>query len=152
MFVYHINQSHSQFSDLELKWSACLYMDEIIDAKFIFGNRYSIMCSNSETLKLMNLENGQTEIYPGHRDIIITLDVFENEQDGPQGFLLSGAKDNLIRLWKYDFDRPIYERIKCLAVYHGHTHNISSVHFAPKKGRQFVSASQDNTIKVWGSE
>lgn len=51
-------------------------MDEIIDAKFINGNKYAIMCSNSETLKLMELENGHTEIYPGHSDIIISLDVY----------------------------------------------------------------------------
>lgn len=36
-----------------------------------------------------------------------------------------------------------------MALFKGHTKNICSVNFAPKKGYQFVSASQDNTIKVW---
>lgn len=40
-------------------------------------------------------------------------------------------------------------RIKCLAIYKGHTQNVTSVSFAPKKALRFVSASQDNTIKVW---
>ena len=34
-------------------------------------------------------------------------------------------------------------------MFSGHNENVSSVCFAPKKGNFFVSASQDNTIKVW---
>lgn len=150
LFVYSIVQKHQKLQSLELTSSSCLYMDEIIDAKFVNGNRFAVLCSNSETLKLMDLENGQTEIYPAHSDIIISLDTFTSS-DGT-GFIISGGKDNVIRLWRYDFSWPIYQRVKCLAVYHGHTHNISSVHFAPKKGKQFVSSSQDNTLKVWNCE
>lgn len=156
LFVYKLVQKNSKFSRLDLQWSNCLFMDEIIDAKFINGNKYALMCSNSETLKLMNLANGQTEIYPGHSDIIISLDVFcTNKHDvtkAEKGYIISGGKDNLIRLWGYDFNKAIFSRIECLAVYEGHTHNISSVHFAPKRGKQFVSSSVDNTIKVWSCE
>lgn len=59
--------------------------------------------------------------------------------------VLSGSKDNYIRLWKYDSSY----KLQCLAVFSGHTENIASVCFAPKKSNFFVSASQDNTIKVW---
>jgi U3 small nucleolar RNA-associated protein 13 len=156
LFVYKINQKHQQMNRLDLQWSNCLFMDEIIDSKFINGNKFALMCSNSETLKLMDLSSGQMEIYPGHSDIIITLDVFcinkNSQSEAEKGYLISGSKDNLIRLWRYDFSKPIYSRIECLAVYEGHTHNISSVHFAPKKGRQFVSSSVDNTIKVWNCQ
>ena len=55
-------------------------MDEIIDAKFINASDFAIICSNSETLKLMELKNGKTEIYPGHKDIIISLDVFKTSK------------------------------------------------------------------------
>lgn len=54
-----------------------------------------------------------------------------------------------MRLWKYDSKANPFEKIKCVAVFKGHNKNICSVHFAPKRGNQFVSASQDNTIKVW---
>mgnify|MGYP000847387308 CR=1 FL=1 len=109
IFVYKINSNHGLLQHLDLQWSSCLYMDEIIDSKFLNENKHAILCSNSETLKLMELSNGKTEIYAGHSDIIITLDVFkckENTDDGfEHGFLLSGAKDNEIRLWKYDFGK-----------------------------------------------
>ena len=139
------------FLNLQLDWSSCLYMDEIIDSKFINGSKHAILCSNSETLKLMELSSGKSEIYPGHTDIIISLDIFKTSsvEDSEQGFIVSGAKDNEIRLWSYDFTQSVYNRVKCLAIYQGHTQNICSVHFAPKKGYQFVSSSQDNTIKVW---
>ena len=111
-------------------------MDEIIDSKFLNGSSHAVLCSNSETLKLMELATGKVEIYPGHGDIIISLDVFVSSKDVQfeTGFILSGAKDNEIRLWRYDFSQKQYERLRCLAVYQGHTQNISSVCFAPKKG------------------
>lgn len=34
-------------------------------------------------------------------------------------------------------------------MFKGHNENVASVCFAPKKSNFFVSASQDNTIKVW---
>jgi len=43
----------------------------------------------------------------------------------------------------------MYQRLRCIAIFQGHTQNISSVNFAPKKGFMFVSASADNTLKVW---
>jgi len=55
------------------------------------------MCSNSDTLKLIDLETGNTEIHAGHTDIIISVDRFKD-------FIISGAKDNTCRLWKYDGD------------------------------------------------
>ena len=54
-----------------------------------------------------------------------------------------------MRLWKYHSKAQPFEKNKCVAVFKGHNKNICSVHFAPKKGNQFVSSSQDNTIKVW---
>ena len=105
LFVYQVVLKHSKLQSLELTSSSCLYMDEIIDAKFMNGNKFAILCSNSETLKLMNLENGQTEIYPAHSDIIISLDTFGA---GSTGHVISGGKDNVIRLWKYDFSQPMY--------------------------------------------
>jgi hypothetical protein len=61
---------------MNLLESHCLFLDEIIDIKFINQNKEAILVSNSETLKLINLENGNCELYPGHKDIIISLDKF----------------------------------------------------------------------------
>ena len=65
-------------------------------------------------------------------------------------YLVSGAKDFEIRLWAFNGNNQLNERIWCLAVLQGHTENLCSVAFAPKHGRSIVSAAQDNTVKVWG--
>lgn len=76
----------------------CLYLDEIIDLKiFKCDINYALMCSNSETLKLIDLRSGVVELYSGHEDIILCLDI-------TKGLCLSGAKDNTIRLWTYDLN------------------------------------------------
>ena len=106
MFVYQIKTKDSEVRKLSLDWSVCLYLDEIIDAKFVNKNTHAILCSNSETMKLIEIATGKTEIYPGHSDIIISLDVFSKETGS--GFILSGAKDNEVRLWKYDFSLKPY--------------------------------------------
>ena len=106
------------------------------------SNSHAVFCSNNETLKFIDLESGNTEILTGHTDIIITIDKFKN-------FILTGSKDNECRLWHYNPNAAIFNKIKCVAVFKGHTMNISCVNFSPKKGYQFVSSSEDNTIKVW---
>lgn len=121
-----------------------------------------MFCSNSETLKLLDLESGVCEFYAGHSDIIITVDKYLRKEkqgkgqkekvDESRGFILSGGKDQEVRLWRYDGAQPILGKLKCLAVFQGHSHNICSVNFAPKRAKQFVSASQENTIKVWDIE
>ena len=78
MFVYQIKTKDSEVRKLSLDWSVCLYLDEIIDAKFVNKNTHAILCSNSETMKLIEIATGKTEIYPGHSDIIISLDVFKS--------------------------------------------------------------------------
>lgn len=44
-----------------------LYLDEIIDVKFIHEEqnrtpKYALMCSNNESLKVLNINNGTTEL------------------------------------------------------------------------------------------
>lgn len=76
LFTYEIKTKHHRFEKLQLRQSSCLYLDEIIDAKFVCNNKFAILCSNSENLKLMNLETGNSEIYSGHSDIVLSLDVW----------------------------------------------------------------------------
>ena len=57
------------------------------------------MCSNSETLKLLDLNTGAVELYQGHSDIILCLDICFNYK-----LCLTGAKDNNLLLWKYNLE------------------------------------------------
>jgi WD40 repeat protein len=129
-FLYSIEQAKGMASHLQLVESHALYLDEVIDMKFLNENKEAILCSNSESIKLMNLQTGNCEFYPGHSDIVLTLDKFGKDK----GWILSGAKDSQIRLWKFDCNEAPNKKIVCVAVFKGHNQNICSVHFAPKKG------------------
>jgi WD40 repeat protein len=78
--------------------------------KFLDDNKRAVFCNNSETLKIINIENGIAEMYQGHTDIIISVDYCK-------GYIISGAKDNEIRLWKFVEDAEMFQKIKCLAVF-----------------------------------
>ena len=88
MFVYDVKEikphrdSLNKSLALEKIDSRCLYLDEVIDVKFISAkSKYAVLCSNSESLKLLNMENGMIELYMGHTDIVLTLDVVLLEED-----------------------------------------------------------------------
>ena len=82
---------------------------------------------------------------------MLTLDIalLSEKENSEQALILSGAKDNLIKLWKFDSSLPFQRKIRCLATFKGHNENISGVCFAPKRKKFFASVSQDNTLKVW---
>lgn len=102
-FLYRIEVSQNDFVEgLTLIESHSLYLDEIIDLKFINMNKEAVLCSNSESIKLFNLETGTCELYPGHSDIIISVDKFSDPENSSKGWVLSGAKDQQIRLWRFD--------------------------------------------------
>ena len=45
------------------------------------------------------MKTGDVELYPGHSDIILCIDT--NAKDD-QSLVLTGAKDNEIRLWRFN--------------------------------------------------
>lgn len=155
MFIYDVSEHKAVKGSLNKSLrmrkvaSMCLYLDEVIDVKFIHrDSRFVLLCSNSETLKLLDLDSRQIELYLGHTDIVLCLDVFA-ASDASHALFLSGAKDNTVKLWRFDATMPFQERIRCLATFNGHNENVSGVCFAPKKHKFFASVSQDNTLKVW---
>ena len=128
MFTYDIHLRQQRLN-LEKVSSKCLYLDEVIDLKFIQPeNNKALLCSNSESLKLMDLDSGETELYAGHTDIVLCLDT-----SAARSMFLTGAKDNQIRLWQYKPEEAFQRRLNCLAVFQGHNENVSSVCFAPKR-------------------
>ena len=100
MFIYDITEekfTRGKRLNLTKTGSLCLYLDEVIDVRFISeGSRYALLCSNSETLKLLDMETGSIELYQGHSDIVLCLDVVSCGDD-EHAIFLSGAKDNTIK-------------------------------------------------------
>ena len=98
--------------------------------KFISAkSKYALLCSNSESLKLLNTESGQIELYLGHTDIVLTLDVIltQNDEGREQALVLSGAKDNMIKMWYFDACQPFQRKLRLIASFKGHNENISGV-------------------------
>ena len=89
MFIYDIRLAKGKLS-LEKVSSKCLYLDEVIDLKFLKQDTSkALLCSNSESLKLLDLDRGEAELYMGHTDIILCLDTCEKKN-----MFLTGSKDN----------------------------------------------------------
>lgn len=107
-----------------------LYLDEIIDCKFLSDTQL-LLCSNSETLKVFNLETNTCQLVYGHSDIIVCIDTFDDGR-----WFLSGCKDNTVRLWENSEEKGI----RCAAVFKGHNESVTSVTAAPKRNNFFVSA------------
>ena len=91
-----------------------------------------MICSNNELLKVVDLETGfvHQSIKNAHTDIILCVDSARND------LIVTGSKDNSIRLWRY-----IKNELICLGVFTGHNENVASVCFGPKRNAFFVSAS-----------
>lgn len=109
-----------------------LYNDEIIDLKYL-NEDYAIFCTNSEFIKLLDLHSGMIEQYRGHGDIIITLDKYSSKSGDT--LILTGSKDQTIRLWRFDASLPVQQKIWIAACFKGHTDNLTCVSMAPKHGK-----------------
>jgi WD40 repeat protein len=59
--------------------------------------------------------------------------------------IVSGSRDNTLRLWDASSGRPIGSPLQ------GHTDRVFSVAFSPD-GRRLVSGSDDNTLRLWDGE
>lgn len=84
MFIYDLKEQKIAKGSLLRKVSLdkvssmCLYLDEVIDVRFISRHsKFALLCSNSETIKLLNMETRQIELYTGHTDIVLCLDVYD---------------------------------------------------------------------------
>jgi hypothetical protein len=106
VFTYDLVDSKKKGISLKKVASRCLYLDEIIDLKFL-SEDYVLMCSNNEHLKLLNMKNGMMEIYQGHSNILLSCDVIKMPDEPASKLLcLSAAKDNEIRMWYIDLEGP----------------------------------------------
>jgi U3 small nucleolar RNA-associated protein 13 len=133
---------------------------------------WSALATNSEQIRLLQLQSFDAELLCGHTDMVLALDL------APCGSLLvSGAKDRSLRLWDVSalFGAPaagkkLSRALPCLVVGQGHTDAVAAVAFSRRlpKGvelqgeaglgldwRQhlsasfFVSGSKDRTLKLW---
>ncbi|KAI9658830.1 MAG: U3 small nucleolar RNA-associated protein 13 [Alyxoria varia] len=149
--------------------------DEVIDFAFVGKNKnYLAVATNVEDIRILSLSESSQDtsedasstgtgyfgadagLLQGHEDIVICLDV-----DWSGHWLVSGAKDNMARLWRLD---PEHGSFLCYATFSGHAESLEAVampHGVPQSQSAaysspldhpppfFISGSQDKTIKRW---
>lgn len=111
---------------------------------------FSSLASGSEdyTIKIWDWELGELErTVKGHTKAVLDVDF-----GGPRGgtLLASCSSDLTIKLWDPSDD---YKNIRTLP---GHDHSVSAVRFvpsgaagSPSSGNLLVSASRDQTLRIW---
>ncbi|KAK5944212.1 Lissencephaly-1 [Knufia obscura] len=105
-------------------------------------------CSEDSTIRIWDYELGESlHTLKGH-----TRSVLDIDYGGPRGstLLASCSSDLTIKLWD---PSDSYKNIRTLP---GHDHSISSIRFipsgaagAPLSGNLLVSASRDQTLRIW---
>lgn len=97
--------------------------------------------TNSNLIKVYDKSTNLMNYIKTSKEINITMDTF-----GP--YVISAGKSKQILLTKIDS----LTNHKHVAVFKGHSNEISSIFFAPKYGKFIASVSEDNTLKIWNIE
>ena len=128
----------------------------MLEVKFL-NRDYFIVCSNSDTLRVVNNKTKDNSILTGHRDIITCSDL------NPKNFLITGSKDGKILLWEinqtledspstFENDKIVSNakpEIKLLKKYKGHMSYVVTLSIGQKTGNVFISCGGDGMLKLW---
>eukprot|EP00474_Spongospora_subterranea_P010054 CRZ10512.1 hypothetical protein [Spongospora subterranea] len=114
------------------------YNDEILDICCFKGEERAAIATNSELIRIMDLDSFHAQLLGGHTAVVLSLDI------SPCGkFLLSSSKDNTLRVWSL-------ETMECITTVSGHTHSVNACSWSQKSSAFFCSVSEDHTLKQWG--
>ncbi|GFG39073.1 hypothetical protein Cfor_11996 [Coptotermes formosanus] len=119
------------------------FSDEVLDVVLLGADgSHLAVATNSMDIKLYNMKDMGCQLLRGHTDLVLTLAATPSNPL----LLLSGAKDNSVRLWLMD---PVNHIAKCVGVGSRHTLSVGSVAFGQLSASFFLSVSQDLCLKLW---
>ena len=117
-----------------------------MELKFLNKN-YFIVCSNSDSLRVVSRKDKSAKLILGHREMITCSDL------NPKNYLVTGSKDGKILLWKIsnnDLEEPdTTPDITLLKKYKGHLSHVIGLSIGQKTGNVFVSCGADGMLKLW---
>lgn len=115
------------------------HSDGIRDIAFSPNDSKFLTCSDDSTMKIWNFNNGQEErSLVGHHWDVKSADWHPN-----LGLIVSGSKDNLIKLWD-----P--RASSCVSTLHGFKHTITKTKFQPTGTKRLLaSVSRDKSCRIF---
>ncbi|CUM64939.1 uncharacterized protein PRCAT00002557001 [Priceomyces carsonii] len=115
------------------------HTDGIRDIAFSPNDSKFLTCSDDSTLKIWNFNNGKEErSLVGHHWDVKSADWHPN-----LGLIVSGSKDNLIKLWD-----P--RTASCVTTLHGFKHTITKTRFQSSGTKRLLaSVSRDRSCRVF---
>ncbi|KAK2999957.1 hypothetical protein RJ639_024082 [Escallonia herrerae] len=118
------------------------YNEEIVDMKFLGEEEQLLAVATSvEQVRVYDLASMSCSyVLAGHTDIVLCLDTCVSTSG--RTLIVTGSKDNNVRLWESDSR-------SCIGVGIGHMGAVGAVAFSKKLRNFIVSGSSDRTLKVW---
>ncbi len=138
---------------------------EILDLQYCNRDENLVaMATNSEFLKIYDLNTWDCKLLKGHTDLIICLSSYVSKKSTESSYLASSSKDSTIRIWKIsemkqenetDHEMESESRVnkrymyECVSVCQGHTQDVGTLCFSNLGLNFLVSGSIDTTLKLW---
>ncbi|KAI9594590.1 WD40-repeat-containing domain protein [Syncephalis fuscata] len=122
------------------------YNDEIIDLAYLGEDEsYLAVITNSEQIRVFDLETFSCDIVYGHADTALCV------AHRPKGdIMVTAGKDRTARVWSVNMMATTTEdRFKLLGTCVGHTESIGSVAVPNRSDDFIITVSQDRTVKYW---
>lgn len=125
----------------QIKESSRLTGDECEEAAL---PRSVAVATNNSSFYLLSTDGCNcTQVYEGHRDIVLSIAAHRFQSTSMNFWLVaSGSKDNTIRVWHVPTGR-------CIAIGSGHLGSVCAVAFFTKQGTFLLSGGADKLIQTW---
>ncbi|KAJ1991255.1 U3 small nucleolar RNA-associated protein [Dimargaris cristalligena] len=123
------------------------YNEEIIDLAYLGPEEtHLVVASNSESLRVYNLDTQTCGLLDHHTETVLCLDT-----DSSGTLAAAGSRDKTLSIWHFNPSPARVDRqARCVAVGTGHTESVGAVAFSRADPPQFlISGGQDRTIKRW---
>lgn len=118
------------------------YLDEVLDITMLESQQMMAIATNSEDIKLRDMSSGSMRLLCGHADMVMCL---VPVRVGNREYLLSGSKDNSVRLWSCS-------EMALVSAGNGHTGTVTGVAASRRPGSASTvvySVSEDLTLRIW---